>query len=174
MTVADGRRWYVLQTKPRQEGRAEANLRSWGIETLAPRLCERRRSRGGEPSYCVAPLFPNYLFARFDAATHAAKVRLTRGVHRLIGFGECATAVDDAIVGLIKSRLGEDGLVRLPELTRGDRIEIVAGPLRSFVGVFERHLSARDRVIVLLTTLGCPMRVELAGTAIRSATRGAM
>jgi transcriptional antiterminator RfaH len=174
MTVAEGHRWYVLQTKPRQESRAEANLRSWGIETLAPKLRERRRSRDGEPSYRATPLFPNYLFARFDAGTHAAKVRLTRGVHRLVGFGECATAVDDAIVGLIKSRMSEDGLVRPPELAPGDQVEIVDGPLRSLVGVFERHLSARDRVIVLLATLGCPVRVELAGTAIRSAIRYAV
>jgi hypothetical protein len=36
--------WYLVQTHSRQEDRAESNLRSFGIETLAPRLKDRRDS----------------------------------------------------------------------------------------------------------------------------------
>jgi hypothetical protein len=38
----DNLHWYAVQTKPKQETRAEANLHRWGLETLLPRLREVR------------------------------------------------------------------------------------------------------------------------------------
>jgi transcriptional antiterminator RfaH len=169
--VADRCRWYVVQTKPKQEARAESNLRRWEIETLAPKLRELWRSRTGGSSYRVAPLFPNYVFARFDAEALAAKVRLTRGIQRVVGFGEYATPVEDSIIWSIQSRIAEDGFIRVPDVQQGDIVEIVDGPLRSLVGVFERHLCARDRVVILLTTIGCQARVQVTRAAIRKTTR---
>nr|AKA59484.1 transcriptional activator RfaH [uncultured bacterium AZ_379] len=169
----DRRRWYVLQTKPKQEARADSNLRRWGIETFAPKVRELDRSRAGETSYRVGPLFPNYLFARFDAAVLLAKIRLTRGIQRVVGLGEFATPIDDDIISLIQSRIGDDGFVRPSELHAGDTVEIVKGPLRSLVGIFERHTSARERVVILLTTLGCQARVVVAKAAIQKAARSA-
>src|SRR5687768_18284515 len=110
----DPSRWYAVQPKARQEARAEANLRRWGLETLAPRLREPRPSRSGE-SFRVTPLFPNYLFARFDAANLLGKVRLTRGIRRVVGFGEYATPLDDSIIASIRSRVTDDGIVRSEE-----------------------------------------------------------
>jgi transcriptional antiterminator RfaH len=172
--VLDDRfRWYVLQTKPKQEARAESNLQHWNIETLAPKIRELRQSRRGDSVYHISPLFPNYLFARFDGEALASKVRLTRGVQRVVGFGEYATPVDDAIIDVIQSQMADDGFVRWPDAQPGDTVEIVDGPLRSLLGVFERQVSAHDRVVILLTTIGCRARVEVARTAIRKATRAA-
>jgi transcriptional antiterminator RfaH len=163
----DRTRWYVVQTKPKQEARAESNLRRWGIQTLAPKVRELRRPGRGLLSYREVALFPNYVFASFDAATLVTKVRLTRGVQRVVGFGEYATPVEESIIRMIQSRIEEDGFVRRPELRPGDRVEILDGPLQSFVGVFERNLPAHDRVTILLTTVGCHARVQVAKAAIQ-------
>ena len=165
--LEDPYRWYVLQTKPKQEARAELNLQRWGIETLAPKLREPSRSRTGESSYRVVPLFPGYLFARFDATALLAKIRLTRGIQRVVGFGEYATPIDASIIDLIRSRIRDDGFVPGPELRPGDRVEIVDGPLQSLVGVFEHYLNARDRVAILLTAIGCHARVHVAWTEVK-------
>jgi transcriptional antiterminator RfaH len=171
VALGDRCRWYVVQTKPKQETRAEANLQRWEIQTLAPKLREPQLRKSGEVSYRVTPLFPNYVFARFDAEALAAKVRLTRGIQRIVGLGEPATPVDDGIITLIQLRIAENGFVRLPEAQLGDVVEIVEGPLRSFVGIFERRVSARDRVVVLLTTIGARARVQVAAAAIRRSGR---
>jgi hypothetical protein len=47
----------------------------------------------------------------------------------------------------------------------GERVRIVSGALSGQLGIFAGQ-SARERVIVLLTLLGCS-RVELARSAIR-------
>jgi transcription antitermination factor NusG len=116
--VCGGTHWYVLQTKPKQEERADMNLRSWGIETWRPMLREPSRSVSGETVYRACPLFPNYWFARFELDSMFAKIRLTRGIQRVVGFGDCATPIDDAIIRLMQSRSGEDGFVRVVEPTR--------------------------------------------------------
>lgn len=153
--------WYVVQTKPKQEDRAVLNLKRWGVETLAPRLRELRSSRAAGASYRIAPLFPGYVFARFDAAALLAKVRLTRGVSRVVGFGESATPLSDAAVELIRVRMREDGSVRPDPLQPGDAVRIVDGPLRSLLGVFERSLRGEDRVLILLSLMGSQARVQL-------------
>lgn len=113
----------------------------------------------------ISPLFPGYLFVRFEAAALLAKVQLTRGVHRVVGFGEYATAVGDDVVALIRSRIGEDGFVRLAPLRPGDPVQIMDGPLRSLEGIFERSSKSHDRVLILLAAIGC--RAELPRTFVR-------
>jgi transcription antitermination factor NusG len=120
----------------------------------------------------VAPLFPNYLFARFDAAQQLAKVRLTRGVQGVVGFGEYATAVDDSVITILKTRIDENGYVRPAAPQPGDAVEIMSGPFRSIVGTFERRLCARDRVAILLATLGGGARVIVAKAEIRKLGAG--
>lgn len=168
--VADRPMWYVVQTKPRQEARVEANLHGLGLETLFPKLRERTipaSSRGSLDR--VGPLFPRYLFARFVAASVLAKVRNTRGVHGVVGFGEYATPVEERVISLVRSRIRDDGFVHPAEPQPGDVVQIVDGPLRSLIGIFERELSPRDRVLVLLTTVGSQLRVQLRKAGIRSA-----
>ena len=165
--VQEADRWYALQTKSKQELRAEANLRSWGIQVLFPRVSKLGGSRRSNVLRCVEPLFPNYIFARFDAKSMLSKVQLTRGVRRVVGLGEHATPVDDAAIALIQSQVDDSGIVRPEHLQRGDVVEITAGPLRSLVGVFERQSSARDRVRILLTILGCAAWVEVGSETIQ-------
>jgi transcriptional antiterminator RfaH len=164
----DGLRWYAVQTKPRQEARAEANLRRFGLETLAPRLREPRMTGSARAlTHRAAPLFPGYIFSRFDVHTLLGKVRLTRGVSKVVGFGECATPIDDAIITLIRDRMSEDGFVRVNEPQHGERVRIVAGPLESLEGVFERRLCGRDRVLILISSIASQTRIQVPVSHVR-------
>ena len=160
-------RWYAVHTKPKQEDRAINNLTSWGIETLAPKLMETsERPRDGQRCR-VTPLFPRYVFARFDATAMYAKVRFTRGVEGIVGFGEHATPIDDLAIALIRQRIQPDGFVRMRQAEPGDLVEVVDGPFRSLVGVFDRELSSRERVLILLTSIGSCTRLQVARGSIR-------
>lgn len=157
--------WYLVRTKSKQDARVAANLRSWGIETLAPVVRDGRDSH--TKAHRQEPLFPGYVFARFKLAPLLGKVRLTRGVHSVVGFGECATVVDDAVVDMLKSHLDEDGCAQARAPIAGDRVRVMEGPLRSLEGIFERQ-SANERVVILLALLGAHARVEIARSAIQS------
>jgi len=163
----DARCWYVVHTKPKQERRAELNLLGWGLEVLAPKVREERyRPLSGRASYTIEPLFPRYLLVHFDAAALLTKVRLTRGVHSVIGFGEWATPVDDSIIEAIRGRMKDDGFVRIEEPRPGEPVRIVEGPMRTLTGIFQRR-SGHDRAVILLEAIGAQARVDVAMAAIR-------
>jgi transcriptional antiterminator NusG len=119
-----------------------------------------RHSSGGQSSYIIKPLFPRYLFARFKANELLHKVYYTRGVHSIVRFGTCPTPVDDEIIALLQRQSGPEGFVRIgEELKAGDRVMVVSGPLRNFIGIFEGTVKERERVSILLTTVSFQSRV---------------
>jgi transcriptional antiterminator RfaH len=154
-TEEDTPRWYVVHTNPKEEERANSNLRAWGVETLNPKLRTRRYNEfTGAPSYIARPLFPRYIFAKFNACKQLPKISFTRGVHEIVSFGGKPTSVDEDIIQLIHERIDKNGFVQIgDELKRGDRVVVKAGPLRNFMGIFEGELKEKDRVIVLLTAI---------------------
>lgn len=160
--------WYVIRTGVRQEGRAIDNLSAWGVETFLPKLKRRRLNHfTGRATFVPGPMFPNYAFARFDAAKLLHQVSYTRGVHGVLSFGGVPARVDDSIIGLIKSQIDEDGFVQIgDELTIGDRVRITRGPLRDFLGVFDHRTNNAHRVAILLTTVSCQARVVIESRSI--------
>ena len=147
--------WYVIHTNPKQEARADSNLKAWGVETFFPKVRERRYSNmTGEPSFIIKPLFPRYIFAKFKVCDLYHRVRYTRGVHSLVSLTEGPTAVDEEIVAAIQARINREGLVRLEEeFEAGDEVEIKTGPFKDFTGIFERELQDHERVRILLQTV---------------------
>jgi transcription antitermination factor NusG len=155
--------WYLAQTHPRQEDRAESNLKSFGIETLVPKFKDSRRNfYTGEVTFNAKPLFTSYIFARFIANDLYQKVRYTRGIRRLVSFGSSLTVVDEEIIAMVQSRISEDGFVSIDEyLKPGDKVIIKDGPLRTLAGVFERGMNSADRVRVLLLAVSYQAHVEI-------------
>lgn len=94
------------------------------------------------------------MFARFEAGRMLRKVWFTRGVCKVVGFGDGPIPVEDEIIELIKSRVDKDGLVQFNEEFRhGDKVVIRDGPLANLEGIFERDIEDGDRVQMLLTAI---------------------
>ncbi len=149
-----GASWYAVLTKPKQEQRAETNLRAWNIEAFTPKFKDRRRRRKQGTNYSVKPLFPRYVFAHFNPQCCLHQVTFTRGVHSIVRFGDSLARIDDKIISIIQLRMDEEGLVRVgEELKYGDPVVIEYGPFKSLIGIFERDVGEAERVRILLTTI---------------------
>ncbi|MDH5669478.1 MAG: hypothetical protein OEY86_15880 [Nitrospira sp.] len=138
--------WYVIRTKPHQERIAHVHLNQLCEETLLPML---------KLESAVEPLFPGYLFARFDLQDRYRAVKFARGVLNIVEFGLQPAEVGDTTIEAIKERL-EDGYVRIvkPSLREGQVVRIASGPLAGLEVVFLRDMKKQQRVCVLLTMLG--------------------
>ena len=150
--VFGGLRWYVVQTKPREEERADDNLRAWKVETLAPKIKNRRVNEfSNRCTFITKPLFPGYIFARFDASTLLHNVNSTRGIQRVVRFGDVLVPVDDQVIDMIRSGMTDDGFVEVgTEELAGRKFTIRGGPLSGLAGVLEREMKDKERVMLLL------------------------
>ncbi len=168
MKEIDGLRlWYVVQTKPGNEHRVNTNLLNQEIETFLP-LFKAHQLSNGRMVQRVKPLFPSYLFARFNVIPHYGRVRWTRGVNKVLGSGEGPIPISEKVIEVIQSRMGEDNLVRLEnELKEGDTVQITSGPLKNLMGVFEKKMSNQGRVRILLSLIGVDIPVQISQWQIK-------
>jgi transcriptional antiterminator RfaH len=146
--------WFALHTKPAAETIAAQTVSTLGLETFLP-IARSVAMRRGRPVSFVRPLFPGYCFARFDAKVHLHAVRYSRGVLRVVGTGEQAWPIDEAIIYEIQSRLDENGEIELcnPSLRRGDPVRVCDGPLAGWTGVFDGELDDQLRVVIFLEAI---------------------
>ena len=151
----DSLSWYVVHTHPKQEDRTSSNLRTCGIETITPKLrVDKYNEFSGKVSHIPKPMFPSYIFSRFNYDQVFHRVKYTRGVHSLVSFNNRPALVDDEIVQLLQSQIAEDGFVKtLDKLEPGDEVIIKHGRFQNFCGVFEGGISDSDRVRILLNAV---------------------
>lgn len=164
--------WFVVNTHPHAEEKASHNLVRQGFEVFLPRFLRRRR-HARRTDLAPAPLFPGYLFIRFDPlAARWRSVMSTVGVRRLICQGDQPAAVPETVIESIIARQNDCGWVRLidPELLRrGDRLQVTAGVFSDLVGLFDAR-SDSSRIFVLLDLLGRKVRVKLPVDAVSACT----
>ena len=131
---------------------------------MHPKLKARRYNEfTGKPTYITQPLFPRYLFAKFNAGEQLSKILFTRGVHNVVCFGDSPACVSEEIIDVIRERIDQNGVVKDPDpddLKPGDRVVISGGPLKNLTGVFQREVKGNDRVTILLTTIGYHLEVD--------------
>jgi len=153
--------WYVIQTKPKKEEEAKSYLSTKGVEVFNP-LMETFLLRNGRMNKELKPLFPNYIFGKFDLTQNYPLVRWARGVKRVLGFGEYPTPVSEEAVELIKERTDTRGIVRLRcHFQANDLIRVKSGPLKDLLGIFESWISDSERVRILLNLVGYQPVVEI-------------
>ncbi len=145
-STPDADNWYLVRTKPHKERWVRDQLAGISIEIFLPLLRTHRRHKT-----ILAPLFPCYLFARFDLRNNYFSVKYTPGVQGLVSAGREPLAVPAAIVEEL-GRRGQDGVVELPPRAfgHGERVKVVEGPFRGFEAIFERYFSSSERVAILL------------------------
>jgi len=163
-------RWYVVQTQPHAEGRANEHLRRQGFTTYMPRLL-KQRSHARKTEMVSRPLFPRYMFVLIDSSNqgwHA--IRSTFGVSSLVGGENGPVPVRDGIIEALRAREDEDGYFRAAakKFARGAAVKVVDGIFASAIGLFD-SMGDKDRVSVLLDLLGRRVRVVLEADSIAAA-----
>ena len=153
--------WYVVSTKPHQEKHAELHIKQCNIECFLPLLKERKTIRRMHKTVSE-PLFPGYLFARFDLDKHGRAVSYARGVSKIVEFGSGPVELDVIIIDAIKERLNDGYVTTQSERFKmGQIVYIKDGPLTGFEAVFMREMTDRNRVLLLLNTLGLHAKLTL-------------
>ena len=165
----DFQKWYVVQSKPREELRAQHFLKEKNLQTYLP-LMEVVTVRQSRISTRKKPLFPGYLFCRFDPEESLAYVRWTKGVAKILPESVSPLPVDEDLINAIRGLEEKDGIIKKKRLKRNDRIRIAHGPMKDIMGIFENWTSDAGRVRVLLNFIKYQATVELHHSLIERVT----
>jgi len=153
--------WYAIHAKPRHESVALSSLQREKVETFFPQL-RRKQTIRRVRKWVTRPLFPGYFFARFDVNLAGRLVRYANGVINVVSFGGKPAMVEDTIIETIRSHAEADVVTVQPKpFQPGELVEIQTGPFRGLQGIFEREMSDRDRVVILLDALAKGTRFQV-------------
>ncbi len=159
--------WYLIHTKPRLEQCALENLQNQGYECFLPQI-RAEKLRRGKLVEIDEPLFPRYFFIQLDTGNQAQSwhpIRSTKGVSRLVTFGQEPAKVGDALVELIRAQCGS-GAVQQRHFTPGETVQITQGPFVGLEAIYQMS-DGEQRVMVLLNIMSKPVKLSLEPTEIR-------
>jgi transcriptional antiterminator RfaH len=163
--------WYLIRTKTGKERWVRDQLANAVPEVFLPML-KAKAPRWGRMAVSIAPLFPCYVFAKFDLQRQYFDVKYMAGVRAIVSAGTDPLAVPATIVSEIRRR-GVDDVIEIPDkpFGTGERVVVVDGPFRGFEAIFQRYLSGAERVAILLSAVESGgLRVVLSASAVAKDT----
>lgn len=169
LSLSTSERWFVVRSLPRQETKAEINLRRQGFRVLLPRMPKTVR-HARKLRHVLSPVFPGYMFVILDLDRDRWRaVNSTIGVASLIMALERPMAVPDGVVERLIERTDSGGVVRFDlGLQEGQTVRLLSGPFAKAIGCLER-LDASGRVKVLLDIMGGKVSAYVDRSALEAA-----
>ncbi len=152
-------RWYALQLRSRWENSTAALLSSKGYESFLPTFKTVKRGRG-RSTEAEAPLFPGYLFCRFNVFDRLP-VLITPGVISVVGSGRIPIPVEESELKAVQKMISTGLPVKpWPYLEVGQIVRIEEGALSGVEGVLT-SFKGTQRIVVSVSLLRRSVALEI-------------
>jgi transcription antitermination factor NusG len=151
--------WFALQVWSRREALVATQLRGQGYECYLP-LSKSIRRWSDRMKEVELPLFPGYLFCRFDLHNRGPLL-MTPGIRQIVGVGRTPMSVDESEVEAIRQALAS-GLPSQPWpfLQIGERVRVSHGSLKNLEGILV-NFKGSNRVVLSVTLLQRSVAMEV-------------
>ena len=164
--------WFALQVRSRKEGYVASQIQGQGIECLLPTY-KSVRKWSDRVKEVEQPLFPGYLFCRFDFQNRRP-VTTTPGVLQIVGYGRTAISISDEEIQSLQLAVSS-GMPKQPwpYLEVGQRVRVNYGTLSGLEGILV-NVKGNHRVVLSVTLLqrSVAMEVETSWlTVVKEETR---
>jgi len=154
------KRWFAVRVQARFEKSAELLLRGKDYETFLP-LFRVRRQWSDRIKELELPLFPGYLFCRFDPAGRWLSLLQTPGVLHVVGAGRVPTPIEESEISAVRALLRSGVAVHpWPFLGIGQRVRIYRGPLEGLEGIILKS-KPQYRLVLSVTLLRRSVAAEI-------------
>jgi transcription antitermination factor NusG len=157
--------WYVLRVQANREKTVASHLQCKGLTEFLPLYTTSRRW-SDRTKLIQVPLFPGYVFCRFDA-DERLRILMTSHVLHVVGMGGIPAPVDEGELTALQ-RVVASGLLMQPWpfLKVGQRLVIQEGPLRNVEGVLTEIRGVRN-LVVSITLLQRSVAVCIERSGVR-------
>ena len=151
--------WYALQVRSRKEGYVASQIEGQGYECLLPTY-KSARKWSDRVKEVEQPLFPGYLFCRFDFQNRRSVIT-TPGVLQVVGYGRTAISVSDEEIQSLQLAVSS-GMPKQPwpYLEVGQRVRVNYGTLSGLEGILV-NVKGNHRVILSVTLLQRSVAMEV-------------
>ena len=151
--------WFALVVRSQHEKIVSSALQDKGYEEFLPLYTSKRRW-SDRMKQLTLPLFPGYLFCRFDL-NHRLPILVTPGVLQVVGAGKVPLPVDESEIAALRS-IVNSGLQAepWPYLKVGQRVRIERGSLEGVEGILT-SVKKPFRLVVSVTLLQRSVAVEV-------------
>ncbi len=151
--------WYALQVRSRKENHVASQITGQGYECFLP-TCTSIRKWSDRVKELEQPLFPGYLFSRFDFQDRRPLIT-TPGVLQIVGSARTAIPVSDEEIRALQLVVSS-GVSKQPwlYLEVGQRVRVNYGALAGLEGIL---VSSRGnhRVVLSVTLLQRSVAMEV-------------
>jgi len=161
--------WFLIHTKPHQEGIALENLERQGYACYLPML-PTEKLRQGKLVTLQEPLFPRYLFIQLGQGATAqswSPIRSTRGVSRLVSFGNEPARVPTDLVQMLQAHDADRSQDVQTLFKSGDKVLIQEGPFAGLEAIYQMK-DGEGRVMVLIELMSKPAQLKLQARQIKA------
>lgn len=154
------KQWYLLYCKRSEQQRAKVHLENQGVECYYPEIQIEKITRG-KRQVKSEPLFPSYVFARFDVKLGPTftTIRSTRGVVDFVRVGPHPQVLQDSLIDTlrdIEQLQGQTHSDSVPD--RGDVIQIAGGQFSGMEAIYQEP-DGETRSILLVKMINNPVEV---------------
>lgn len=144
-------KWYLLYCKRGQIDRAIEHLNRQNVLCMTP-MADIEKVIRGKRTTVQEPLFPNYLFVKFDhQEIHTTTIQSTRGVSHFIRFGALPAEVPNEIIEILQ-QAPLSHLVAPETPIQGDDVLITEGIFAGIQAIYSEP-NGESRSILLLSIL---------------------
>jgi transcription antitermination factor NusG len=152
-------RWYAVYTMAKHEKHVATQLVQKSIECFTPEYLVVHRWKD-RTKKLNAPLFPCYTFVHMQR-TQRVQVLTTAGVLSIVGAHHIASPVPDSEIEAIRIATALPGVLPHPfEMSTGDPVRVIRGPLAGLEGVVVRTKN-NWRLVVAVETILRSISVEV-------------
>jgi transcription antitermination factor NusG len=152
--------WYAVYTTCRHEKRVAGHFENRAIEHYLPLYRTQRRWRDGSKVMLDLPLFPGYIFVRFNRADRV-RILEVPGVLWIVGkSGSQPTPLPEFEIETLRAALDPLRVEPFATLATGQRVRIRSGALEGLEGIVVRRKNT-FRVVITLELIRQSIAVEV-------------
>ena len=165
--MEDGKNWFVIHTKPRNERKVTDQIILKEIEVFLP-LIQTIRIWSDRKKKLLVPLFPNYVFICGNEAERRKAISNTYGALRYVMYQKRPAIISDSEINNIKLALKAPEKIRIEEssIAEGDLVEITGGIFNGLTG-YIKEIRGNYKLIVNIIELSSTFSIQLSAADIK-------
>ncbi len=163
----NGKNWFVIQTKPRNEKKVHEQISQKNIDVFLP-LIQTIRIWSDRKKKIFVPLFPGYIFVLGNETERQRAISQTYGAIKYVMYQKRPAIVSPKEIENIKLSLQAPEKIKIEDkqIIQGDLVEITSGLFKGLTG-YILEIRGNYKIIVNILELNTTFSVQLSSSEVK-------